>query len=552
MLQMKTNENRLVHLLTYSFSNSHDVVLREVLQNCRRANATCIEIEHDPDAETLIVRDDGSGIGDFQKLLTLGESGWSTEVIARENAFGVGFLSCLCSASHIEVESNGLRLTAATQDILEFRLVGLTPCDRTQGTCITLKGFRVEDVPARLRRIVKGFPVEVVINGEMLPRPHATDGDLGFINTHVGLIHVEDLDHGCDSANGYASPAGSRDMTLYYQGLPVYSGYHNGNVVHLEQSLFRARLPDRDRLYDEEYAKQQVVAEVARIWREHLKAAKQRVSARDFVDRYYATSKQWKSLDLLNDIDELPAAAFWTTDFPRLYGESDDNLSRYRQMACRTDVENGRLRVCTLPDLDEETVVPWTYAHMTGVVILDEGALHADHWIMPFVRYIDTDDITLTVDQSLRNGTYPGWWIYQVDVCLCRGYTMSGPFGDVYSNDIPVSASGFVSPGQLRPATDMRGLVLVPRGAQMDAGDVVRQLSNFINDVEQYDETAETEEAEHFTRFVLSLEPRRAARVLRDLLESTNTGRYPALVGKRFDVSITESSRIQVRQLKKR
>lgn len=553
MLQMKTNENRLVNLLTYSFSNSHSVVLRELLQNCRRAGATRIEVEHDPDAETLTVRDDGSGIGDFQKLLTLGESGWEPEVIARENAFGVGFLSGLCSASHIEVVSNGLCLAAATQDILEFRPVGLTPCENTKGTRITLRGVVVEDVLSRLRQIVKGFPIEVVINGEVLPRPHAIGGELDFIETPVGLIHVEGLVPGCDSANGFPSAAGSSHLTLYYQGLPVYSGYNVGNVVHLEQSLFHARLPDRDKLYDEDKAKSQVEETVARIWREHLETAKRNHSSgRDFVDRYYSTCRQWNSLDLLNDIDELPSAMFWVTDYPRLYWESDDNLSRYRQTVSRADIEQGRLRPCILPNLDEETIMAWMYAHLMDAVITDENALHQDHWIWPHVRHINNSDVAITVDKSLRNSVYNGSWIYSVDVCLCRGYTMTGPFGVVYCDDKPVSANGLVSLRADCPATDTQDLILVPRRGEKDAGDVVRQLSSFTNDDDHYDETGETEESDNFTRFVLSLEPRRAARVFRDILENASIGRYPGLVGKRFDVSIVKESRIKVRQLKNR
>ncbi len=464
----------------------------------------------------------------------------------------LGFLSCLCSASHIEVESNGLCLAAASQDILEFRPVGLTPCEHTKGTRITLNGFGVDDVPSRLRRIVKGFPVEVVVNGEVLPRPHAIDGELAFVKTKVGLIHVEDIIPGCDSANGFPSAAGSKDMTLYFQGFPVYGGYNAGNIVHLEQTLFHARLPDRDKLYDEPHAKHQVGAEVARIWRQHLEAVKTRISGTDFAQRYYNTLRQWNSLDLLNDVDELPAWSFWQTDYPRLYAESNDNLSRYRQSVCRADIEQGRLRVCTLPDLDDENIMAWTYAHLMDAVIIDENALHSDHWIWSRVRHIDMDDITVTVDQSLRNGIYRGWWIYEVDVCLCRGFTMSGPFGDVYCDDAPISAEGFVSPGRNRPASDMRGFVLVPRPAMTYAGDVVRQLSSFINDGEQYDETAESNEIDNFSRFVLSLEPRAASRVLRDLLESANVGRYPALVDKRFDVRVAKGSRIKVRQLKNR
>ncbi len=58
----------------------------ELLQNSRRAAATQIDIsmkEIAPGQCLVDIRDDGTGIGNFEQLLTLGESGWNENTTAR-------------------------------------------------------------------------------------------------------------------------------------------------------------------------------------------------------------------------------------------------------------------------------------------------------------------------------------------------------------------------------------------------------------------------------------------------------------------------------------
>ena len=74
---------------------------RELLQNARRAGASCVGLTYEPKAKRLVVRDDGCGIADFQTLLTLGESGWSEAVQRTEHPFGLGFLQSLYAAGQL-------------------------------------------------------------------------------------------------------------------------------------------------------------------------------------------------------------------------------------------------------------------------------------------------------------------------------------------------------------------------------------------------------------------------------------------------------------------
>jgi hypothetical protein len=90
------------------FRNDDEGIWIELLQNARRAGATGVDVSieeyaSDTGACTVTVQDNGRGIDDFQKLLTLGCSGWAAETQAREDPAGMGFFSlCRCT---VEVHS---------------------------------------------------------------------------------------------------------------------------------------------------------------------------------------------------------------------------------------------------------------------------------------------------------------------------------------------------------------------------------------------------------------------------------------------------------------
>lgn len=81
------------------FSASIEDVIAETLQNARRAGATRVDIKVDrpiPTAEQshrITICDDGAGIADPGVLLSYGQNGWSRDLVEREDAAGMGFLS---------------------------------------------------------------------------------------------------------------------------------------------------------------------------------------------------------------------------------------------------------------------------------------------------------------------------------------------------------------------------------------------------------------------------------------------------------------------------
>jgi len=79
MITLAVNQDRLVSNLRFSFTN-REVLIAELMQNARRADASNVNIEFDNCSKTLTVTDNGSGISNFQSLFTLAESGWEDSI----------------------------------------------------------------------------------------------------------------------------------------------------------------------------------------------------------------------------------------------------------------------------------------------------------------------------------------------------------------------------------------------------------------------------------------------------------------------------------------
>ena len=96
-------------------------VFTEALQNSRRAGATRVRVtidasEDTPGALSVTLTDDGAGIADPAVLLSFGENGWSEDLVRREDAAGMGFLSLArrgCTASVARRAVRRLRLGAS-------------------------------------------------------------------------------------------------------------------------------------------------------------------------------------------------------------------------------------------------------------------------------------------------------------------------------------------------------------------------------------------------------------------------------------------------------
>ena len=503
-----------------------------------------------PEIKTLTVRDDGCGIGDYQTLFTLAESGWDAETIENEMPFGLGFLSALFSCQHLEVESKGGRVSMSTADILSFKPVKVTPwvccpaesrfeddvcgcgSENVQGpdaegaydcldcgifftaesignrcwggkTTVRLGGFKPDasQVASCLSELAKGFPIPVIFNGHALQRPWALDSGKEFIDTEIGKVHLK----GFGSGESWKTHCRS---CRCLQGLPIYrtQGYWRGesmiNIVHLDSRQFHARLTDRDKLIDEDQVVKQVKSVVQKEAVRKINALKNTLSPAQFAEGY-ETLRLWDCLALLNDVPVNPKGVLaYIQHYPIKEGCSPVNLEP-ASMVTREDVETGKVTVADLDDIDETGAAPWMFAWHKEMLVY-ENPLDKGHWLFRHLVDFTQQAVQLEIVGETQRAYFNGQWVCG-DTAFCEKYRLT--FADD-SVDIE---------GDSMYWEDM-GLFIVPKGDA--SGCVVRQASSYFDEYDNFNESVKDEDEWSFEKFVVANTSANPAKAIQRLLPS--------------------------------
>ena len=101
-LAFQVNERRLLGEVGLLFSSA-TAAFAECVQNSYRAGASTLHVTADPAARTVIFRDNGEGLVDPEKMLTIAESGWDEARV--KHAAGVGGFALWALATEVEVRS---------------------------------------------------------------------------------------------------------------------------------------------------------------------------------------------------------------------------------------------------------------------------------------------------------------------------------------------------------------------------------------------------------------------------------------------------------------
>jgi len=562
---LKVNQEKLVNHLRFSFTDPA-TVLGELMQNSRRAGASQVWIEFDPEAKTLTVKDDGCGIDSFQTLLTVAESGWDAQTVEQEHPFGIGFLSALFASGHLTVESRGQRIAMATSDILAFKPVAVTPVIRCpeqprfegdacgcgsedligpdhegvydcpecglfftaeaaaspspQGTRVRLEGFKPDaaKVANRLAELAMGFPIPVLFNGEALKRPFALDAGLEFVETPLGRMHLKGFGEGED----WTSPV--TNLLVYLQGLPVYHSpcswfrHEGSHVVHLDSARFRARLPDRDKLVDEHAVIREVEKALKQAVACKLEGLKTSLPPAQFA-KGYPTLRQWDCLDLLNDIPVVPAQALsFIQQYPVKEGAWHDNTDR-SGAASREDIESGKVVVAALDCFCEENARQWMYAWHKNLLVYDQP-LHSGHWLHGFLVELDKQDVELEIVGETHRAYFDGQWVCG-EAVFCEKYRL------VFGGDtVEIQGDAIY--------LEDEGRFIVPAG---DAcGSVVGQASSYLDEHDTLNQAVKDEDEWAFSKFVIANTSANPAKALERLLPSFSG--CPKVFGRRFAIEL--------------
>jgi hypothetical protein len=242
------------------FKNDDAGIWVELLQNARRAGATLIEVTIEPsspgsEACLVTVKDNGGGIDNFQKLLTLGESGWDSATQAAEDPAGMGFYA-LCH-SGIEVHSRDRAVVIGSDVFLGTAEAQVVKKDEfLAGTLLKFtRASSAKALETALKSVTEFYPVEVSLNGKVLPRHDFLEGALYrevIDGIEVGLgtrfDHAPNSSSYIDNWNFHG--ARIRDAFEFFTGLidplnpaATQTVFARFNV--LETCRVRLQLPDR-------------------------------------------------------------------------------------------------------------------------------------------------------------------------------------------------------------------------------------------------------------------------------------------------------------------
>ena len=523
-IQVRINEEGALRNQRYAFSDKFTLV-SELLQNARRAGATRIEIDHDAAAQTLRIADDGGGIDDFQKLLTLNESGWDAATRDEEQPFGIGFSKCLYSATRCVVTSRHQRVDFETAAALARMPIDVAavPCtdtgDVASGTVIGLHGVDLPELDTRIATMCLGFPVTVSFNGKTLDRPFAV-GNLPLAPTPVGAVYLA----------GTRDGKQHHDTLVFLQGFcvmkPIYHRLDHVNVVHLDSRQFVARLPDRDKLIDEEDQRKRIDAALKASWRRILELAKTQLPPGRFVETYYAAMRAWGHLDLLNDIGELPSEVCDDiVSYPYQEGGSDcDYLRTVAVVPTRQAIESGEVTLVALDPVNEENIGRWMFARAKRHVVFNSIGLHHEHWVQRHVRYPEAEALQVEAIDERARATLEGRWIWP-EVVLCKVVRVR-----VGEESVDIADDGVFHDGTL----------YIPDGEA--TGLPVRQASDFTDEHEQFleaDLDADREALADLIRRLRSVDPKDT---LDSLLQELKLEKYPLLHGRTFRLTVGQVS----------
>ena len=236
-IRARIHDSALKRVTRFYASTLYEIFV-ETLQNARRAGATRVRVtvgipvgrladcasEPSETPLTVTVTDDGAGIEDPAVLLSFGENGWSDDLVAREDAAGMGILSLAhrgCRIASRACTPDGHVGHGWSVDLLPEHFTGHSDAqvrhDDTapypSGTAVQFQAtVSANMIRAAIASAARHYPLPVTFEGETLERQAFLDG----------AIHAEDwngLVFGVyrDRNRGYLEP----DLNFFGLTVPV-------------------------------------------------------------------------------------------------------------------------------------------------------------------------------------------------------------------------------------------------------------------------------------------------------------------------------------------
>lgn len=528
VVAMKMNPQKWVESLKYSFTNK-TTVLSELMQNARRAGASAVRFNYTTDSatdsNTLVVSDDGCGIESMQTLLSVAESGWSTDLVNQEHPFGIGFLSALFACRYILVRSNDKEISANTQDILAFKKIPVTSCEWKGTTDIVLTGMELDEQTSlnTLRNLARGFPIPVYFNGECLERPAAEDSDyLVFIDTEIGKVYLHGLVNPIVRNSSYE---------VYLQGLPIYrtpSFYSDRHhIIHLNSSCFDARLPDRDKLIDEEGAIERITVVLRQAIEMRLRSMKMTLAAEEFA-MFYQIMRDWQLLHLLNDVPVVPWQVLQEiVSYPVCSCQYGDFLEYPRKPVTRDEIE-ARGIVMIDDIIEQDGAGRYLFAWKKGYLVYDKRYLDSEHWLHDLIDDLQTKDLRIEPVNGTDRYVFEGE-LTSINVSFCDCYRIHLGDDVIEIHDDAVYLGSDNDCEAIIPKQDASGFVL-------------KQVGRYENEYDDFQKALHEADVEALSRFCIANTTTDPTDAVASLLPDFSG--CPLLYGKSFRIRLDPTGKV--------
>ena len=538
------NEARLLEHLRSMFSSS-TTVLAETMQNARRAGASCVAFDHDPETNSLIISDNGSGIADFRTLITLAESGWSEETMRSELPYGMGFFSVCFAAESVVVESRGKAIAFTADDLIAKRIIPVLPSSFIGGTRISLQQCSLpsKDIQSALEKFARGFAIPVLWAGEELPRPHAM-ASLSGVTTDVGFMHVPAI----HTKQGDREPFCVTSARVYCQGLPIRAGMrHDGGgyferenspIVHIDHLKYQPRMPDRECLLNQDEVAEQISDAIRAVWMEFIDTEKTRLPADVFAERFWKPARKIGYMEVMNDVPYLPQGALTVIESqPIRCGEGED-YTRHRELGVSKDlVVSGEVILAhDFPEWDGEgdEFAKLQYASQCNLIFV--SGLPSGHWAHDYALTLQDEPAVISgkvVAKDYFSGSYASGTVKVIE-----GLSVS-----MYGKRVPLEDAISVGSSDWGDVT-----FLVPKDMSYPAY-VLRQASTYQNDSNNYQETDLDLDMEKFNNLVAILNGESGQDTLKKCLETAGATSKTNLRNTAFRVAFDADGNIMVEAL---
>jgi hypothetical protein len=557
-MKATVDSSKLIANLGAVFSGSAKV-LSELLQNARRAGATRVEVvvnETDDGIVDLIVADDGCGVEDFASLVTVAGSGWNDETAAQEKPYGMGFFASFFVADTVTLESNGKILSIDSKDLLAGKDIG-EPLPNMQapakGTIITLSNVRdlggAKVIKSRINDLARYSSLPITLNGEALSRDLSLEAQSSaegaeIVQTDMGVLVIE-----ADRHNHFPTFSQAHIVLQDLRVRGVEGCTCRAMIFYCDSTKVQARMPDRDKLLDEQAVVDCASAALAEHYRAKLEALLSDIGPEAFTIQYFHAACQWHPA-LVNGLDMVPGQCFARTDQPNLcYAHASSCETIDFDVVTRQQIESGEVVAYrkNASDVDEAGVLGAFYLVERKAWEFNES-LPEGHWLRPLLRDFDPEGLAIDVAGDVQRVQFVLDYCW-FDALLVDRFTLTDT---VTGESVEVSNDGvFIHSDEI----EGRGLpiseAIVDFAASHDIqavmargmciyDDFLEQMGGYIDEHDNVDETQLNNDVESLRKQFVAAKGGDAESVLRDLIGSLPPSVAQALEGKALSVTVTE------------